>query len=62
MMELKEKVSPSKASFALSDTERCWGLRVKRYYIRAEEDLHFKKRGDLSGIRAKQSTRAGLSG
>ena len=55
MMELKEKYH-LQSIFALSRAEDIWAA-IKTILYSSGRKLHFKKRGDLPEIRAKQSTR-----
>ena len=55
MMELKEKYQ-LQSIFALSRAEDIWSA-VETVLYSSGRKLHFKKRGDLPEIRAKQSTR-----
>ena len=55
MMELKEKYQ-LQSIFALSRAEDIWSA-VERVLYSSGRKLHFKKRGDLPEIRAKQATR-----
>ena len=55
MMELKEKYR-LQSIFALSRAEDIWAA-IETILYSSGRRLHFKKRGDLPEIRAKQSTR-----
>ena len=55
MMELKEKYH-LQSIFALSRAENIW-VAIETILYSSGRRLHFKKRGDLPEIRAKQSTR-----
>ena len=55
MMELKEKYH-LQSIFALSSAEDIWAA-IETILYSSGRKLHFKKRGDLPEIRAKQSTR-----